>query len=182
MVLLALFLPLRVMTMRSTALDKDMLLQSRDMPMVMTTSSVDIIPLVTKQPVKFEYNNIKNDYNNARAVVDTHSPKGYGLEAYVDSKEYDNEVLYFRQGYGVPVKGYVHAHGDDYKFSGYNTPTTAGHYVGYGNKYDFRHGYPYGYGEMLDKTPAGYSLHSGSNRLITKQPAKYSYDQGYLKY
>jgi len=125
--------------------------------------------LITKQPVKFKY-------NNARAVVDTHSPKGYGLEAYVDSKGYDNEVLYSRQGYGVPVKGYVHAHGDDYKFSGYNTPTTTGHYVGYGNKYDFRHGYPYGYGEMLDMTSAGYSLHSGSHRLMTKQPTKYEFN------
>ena len=120
--------------------------------------------LMTKQPTKYEFNYAKNDNNYAQT---------HGLVDAVSSiKGHDNEVYSSRQGYVAPVKGY--AHGDDYKFSGYNTPTTAGHYVGYGNKYDFRHGYPYGYGEMLDKTPAGYSLHSGSNRLITKQPAKYS--------
>ena len=55
--------------------------------------------------------------------------------------------------------GYDLGHGDHdgrYVFSGRYSPVTAGHYIGYGNKYDFRQNYPYGYGEMLSYTaPVG---------------------------
>ena len=155
---------------------------------------------MTKQP-KYEINYAKYDHNqaNTHGPVNTHASKLYGHEAYADTKGYSSEVYNSRQGYGAPVKGYGHqahvhtnevydnsgydnskgyTHGDDYNFSGSSAPTTAGHYVGYGNKYDFRHGYPYGYGEMLDNTPAGYSLHSGSMRLITKPDYNLRYSSG----
>jgi len=83
-----------------------------------------------------------------------HGGHGYGLNDY----GYDLNVHSPRQGYAA----------NNYKFSGRYSPVTAGHYVGYGNKYGFTHGYPYGYGEMLAYTPAGYSLHSGSRKLVTK--------------
>jgi len=122
--------------------------------------------------------NFYNDQSNAfdqKHVPAMYVPKvfqaervhGYAAPASVDVHAKS------RQGYAAPVKGYTH---NDYKFSGRNTPATAGHYVGYGNKYEFRHGYPYGYGEMLDNTPVVYSLHSGSHRLITKQPVKFEYN------
>merc|ERR1719383_262318 len=75
----------------------------------------------------------------------------------------------------------AHGYGSDYRFSGLHSPVTAGHYIGYGNNYQFRAGYPYGYGEMLTYTPAkGYSLESGWEKLMTRQPAKYSYNHGYV--
>ena len=61
-------------------------------------------------------------------------------------------------GYKANVAGYrfeepVHP---DYKtndarylFSGRYSPIAKDHYIGYGNKYDFRLGYRYGYGDML---------------------------------
>ena len=132
--------------------------------------------LMTKQP-KYEFNHAKYDHNQANThgfVIDAHSSKGYGYQAYVDTKGYGKEIYdYSRQGYAAPVKGY--AQSDNYKFSGRNTPTAAGHYVGYGDKHNFRHGYPYGYGEMLVNTPVGYSLKSGSNKLMTKHGNNHGY-------
>jgi len=93
-------------------------------------------------------------------------------------------------GYKANVAGYrfeepVHT---DYKtndarylFSGRYSPIAKDHYIGYGNKYDFRLGYRYGYGDMLQySAPYGNHVRSGYEKLVTKHPNKYSYDHGYL--
>merc|ERR1712243_450581 len=106
------------------------------------------------------------DHGHASPVVYA-DHAGHGKVVYGDAKA--------AYGYGAP--GY----GSDYRFSGLHSPVTAGHYIGFGNKYGFRAGYPYGNGEMLNYTPAkGYSLESGWEKLMTRQPAKYSYNHGYV--
>jgi len=104
---------------------------------------------------------------------------GQALAKYNAAVKYDGHAsTYAPAVFTHDVKSHGH---DQYVFSGRHSPVTAGHYVGYGNKYDFRHGYPYGYGEMLGyTTPVGNSLQSGYNKLVTKQPFKYSYNHGYM--
>ena len=79
---------------------------------------------------------------------------GQALAKYNAAVKYDGHAsTYAPAVFTHDVKSHGH---DQYVFSGRHSPVTAGHYVGYGNKYDFRHGYPYGYGEMLGyTTPVG---------------------------
>ena len=79
---------------------------------------------------------------------------GQALAKYNAAVKYDGHAsTYTPAVFTHDVKSHGH---DQYVFSGRHSPVTAGHYVGYGNKYDFRHGYPYGYGEMLGyTTPVG---------------------------
>merc|ERR1711915_551658 len=113
-------------------------------------------------------------------AVDAYAPASY-VKAPVVYADAPNVV--YAQGsnaYGYDL-GHNAAYDGRYRFSGRYSPVTAGHYIGFGNKYDFRQGYPYGYGEMLSYTaPVGYSLKSGYNKLETRQPAKYSYAHGYV--
>jgi len=113
-------------------------------------------------------------------AVDAYAPSAY-VKAPVVYADAPN-VVYGQDSnaYGYDL-GHNAAYDGRYRFSGRYSPVTAGHYIGYGNKYGFRQGYPYGYGEMLSYTaPVGYSLKSGYNKLETKQPAKYSYAHGYV--
>merc|ERR1711911_97938 len=112
-------------------------------------------------------------------------PAGAGHDAKPFLYKVDDRMYAFER----PGHAEVHANGHHdhsreflgYRFSGRYSPIAADHYVGYGNKYDFRKNYPYGYGEMLDYTPeVGYKLSSGYEKLHTKQPYKYSYDHGYI--
>merc|ERR1711915_583608 len=111
-------------------------------------------------------------------AVDAYAPSAY-VKAPVVYADAPNVV--YGQGsnaYGYDL-GHNAAYDGRYRFSGRYSPVTAGHYIWYGNKYGFRQGYPYGYGEMLSYTaPVGYSLKSGYNKLETRQPAKYSYAHG----
>ena len=93
----------------------------------------------------------------AHDIVGNYAPAVYAKDSaayYVNGDE-----SYAHVGDNSYVHGYDDGHGSydgRYRFSGRYSPVTAGHYIGYGNKYDFRQGYPYGYGEMLSYTaPVG---------------------------
>jgi len=115
-----------------------------------------------------------------KAPLVSYAPASYAKAPAVYA---DAPNVVYAQGsnaYGYDL-GHNAAYDGRYRFSGRYSPVTAGHYIGYGNKYGFRQGYPYGYGEMLSYTaPVGYSLKSGYNKLETRQPAKYSYAHGYV--
>ena len=77
----------------------------------------------------------------------------------VDSYSHGDDNSYLKASDNSYAHGYGLGHGSydgRYRFSGMYSPVTAGHYFGYGNKYNFRQNYPYGYGEMLSYTaPVG---------------------------
>ena len=58
----------------------------------------------------------------------------YGHDAVFEKPVYGHENVY---GSGTNMHG-VHGYGSGYRFSALNSPVTAGHYIGYGNKYQFR--------------------------------------------
>ena len=89
---------------------------------------------------------VYTNVNNGHAIANQH-------DNHVVYSNNDHDVHYAPTMYNIDDKSYGHG---EYVFSGRHSPVTAGHYIGYGNKYDFRHGYPYGYGEMLGFTsPVG---------------------------